>query len=174
MYHEELESLAKFIPGIKSLRFRMTFGDQYLTYLKVIQNLGLSRIDEVEYEGHRIVPLKFLKSLLPDPGSLAADCKGCTSIGCLIKGKRNGQHRPAFLYNVCSHEGAYHEVGSQAVSYTTGVPVVAAATLIAKGIWQGVGVLNIEQMNPDPFLAEAARLGLPWQVSEEIDWPPQE
>jgi saccharopine dehydrogenase (NAD+, L-lysine forming) len=166
LYHEELESLAKNIRGLKRIRFWMTFGESYLKHLEVLQNVGMTRIDEVEYEGKKIVPIKFLKALLPDPASLAAGYTGKTSIGCLCEGVKNGVRKRYFIYNVCDHEQTYKEVRAQAVSYTTGVPAVTGAVMMVTGTWKGAGVFNMEQLDPDPFLADVAKRGLPWQVEE--------
>jgi saccharopine dehydrogenase (NAD+, L-lysine-forming) len=165
MYHEELESLARFLPGVRRLRFWMTFSDRYLTYLNVLQDLGLTRIDPVDYDGHPVVPLKLLKQLLPDPASLAEAYTGRTSIACLIRGVRGGVEREHILYNNCDHAACYKEVGSQAISYTTGVPAVAGAVMLMTGKWAQPGVFNVEQLDPDPFLLEASNLGLPWYLA---------
>ena len=166
MYHEELESLAVHIPGVKRLRFWMTFSERYLTYLNVLSDLGLTRIDPVDYDGHPVVPLKLLKRLLPDPAVLGESYTGRTSIACLIRGIRDGEDREVTLYNNCDHEACYKEVGSQAISYTTGVPAVAGAVMLMTGIWRIPGVFNIEEFDPDPFLEQASRLGLPWHLAE--------
>lgn len=164
MYHEELESLARNIKGLKRIRFWMTFGEAYLTHLRVLQNVGMTRIDEVEYEGHKIVPLKFLKAVLPDPGSLAANYTGKTSIGCLIEGVKDGKFRREFIYNICDHGACFEEVGAQAVSYTTGVPAMIGAKLMMSKAWAKPGVFNIEQLDPDPFMDGLNKHGLPWKV----------
>ena len=164
MYHEELESLAKNIHGLKRIRFWMTFGESYLTHLRVLENLGLTSIDPVMYEGHPVVPLKFLKALLPDPGSLAEHYTGKTVIGCVIEGLKGGEHKRVFIYNVCDHAETYKEVNAQAVSYTTGVPAMIGAKMVLTGHWQGNGVFNMEQFDPDPFMEDLNRYGLPWQV----------
>jgi saccharopine dehydrogenase (NAD+, L-lysine-forming) len=166
LYHEELESLAKNIRGLQRIRFWMTFGEAYLKHLEVLQNVGMTRIDEVEFEGKKIVPIKFLKALLPDPASLAAGYTGKTSIGCLCEGVKNGVRKRYFIYNVCDHAETYKEVRAQAVSYTTGVPAVTGAVMMVTGAWKGAGVFNMEQLDPDPFLADVAKRGLPWQVEE--------
>ena len=166
LYHEELESLAKNLKGLRRIRFWMTFGEAYLKHLEVMQNIGITRIDEVEFEGHKIVPIKFLRALLPDPASLAANYTGKTSIGCLCEGVKNGQRKRYFIYNICDHAETYKEVRAQAVSYTTGVPAVTGAAMMVTGAWKGAGVFNIEQLDPDPFLADVARRGLPWHVEE--------
>ncbi|MCJ7830134.1 MAG: saccharopine dehydrogenase family protein [Desulfobacterales bacterium] len=168
LYHEELESLAQNIPGVQRLRFWMTFGEQYLTHLRVLQNVGMTRIDPVEFEGHAIVPLKFLKAVLPDPGSLGVNYKGKTNIGCLINGLRGGKPKQYYIYNVCDHAACYREVKAQAVSYTTGVPAMIGAMLVATGTWSGKGVFNMEAFDPDPFMAHLNRYGLPW-VETELD-----
>ncbi len=166
MYHEELESLVKHFPEIRRARFWMTFSDNYLKHLEVLQNVGLTRIDPVLYEGHEVVPLKFLKALLPDPASLGPLTKGRTCIGCLARGVKDGTERVFYLYNICDHEACYREVQSQAISYTTGVPAMIGAKQILTGTWRGAGVFNMEQFDPDPFMADLNRHGLPWTVRE--------
>ena len=166
LYHEELESLVKHIDGLKRIRFWMTFGDEYLTHLRVLQNVGMTRIDPIEYEGRKIVPLQFLKELLPDPSTLGENYTGKTSIGCLIEGRKNGEHRKVFIYNVCDHEKSWKEVRAQAVSYTTGVPTMVGAKMMLTKQWRGSGVFNVEQLDPEPFLEELALRGLPWHVKE--------
>ena len=166
LYHEELESLAKNIKGLKRIRFWMTFGESYLKHLEVLQNVGMTRIDEVEFEGHKITPIKFLRALLPDPASLAAGYSGKTSIGCLCEGIKDGKPKRYFIYNICDHAETYKEVRAQAISYTTGVPAVTGALMMVTKQWKGAGVFNIEQLDPDPFLADLAKRGLPWHVEE--------
>jgi len=166
LYHEELESLVKHIDGLKRIRFWMTFGDEYLTHLRVLQNVGMTRIDPIEYEGREIVPIQFLKALLPDPSTLGENYTGKTSIGCLIEGRKNGEPRNVFIYNVCDHEESWEEVRAQAVSYTTGVPTMVGAKMLLTKQWRGNGVFNVEQFDPDPFLEELAVRGLPWHVKE--------
>jgi saccharopine dehydrogenase (NAD+, L-lysine forming) len=166
LYHEELESLVQHLKGLRRIRFWMTFGDAYLKHLEVLQNVGMTRIDEVEFEGKKIVPIKFLRALLPDPASLAVGYTGKTSIGCLCEGVKDGKPRRYFLYNICDHAETYKEVRAQAVSYTTGVPAVTGAAMMVTGRWKGAGVFNMEQLDPDPFLADVARRGLPWHVEE--------
>jgi saccharopine dehydrogenase (NAD+, L-lysine forming) len=166
LYHEELESLAKHLPGLRRIRFWMTFGEAYLRHLEVLGNVGMTRIDEVEFEGKKIVPIKFLRALLPDPASLAAGYTGKTSIGCLCEGVKGGQRKRYFIYNICDHAETYKEVRAQAVSYTTGVPAVTGAKMMVTGAWKGAGVWNMEQLDPDPFLADLAQRGLPWHVEE--------
>jgi saccharopine dehydrogenase (NAD+, L-lysine-forming) len=167
MYHEELESLVKNLKGLKKARFWMTFSDNYLKHLEVLQNVGMTRIDPVIYNGVEIIPLKFLKALLPDPASLGAVTKGKTCIGCLIKGVKDGVAKQYFTYNICDHEEAFKEVGAQAISYTTGVPAMIGAMMILTGKWQGKGVFNMEQFDPDAFMEELNIRGLPWT---EIIW----
>ena len=162
MYHEELESLVKHIPTIKKARFWMTFSENYLNHLRVLENVGMTRIDPVMYNGQEIVPLQFLKALLPDPASLGPLTKGKTCIGCLIKGVKDGREKEYYVYNICDHEEAYREVKSQAISYTTGVPAMIGAKMMLTGKWSGKGVFNMEQMNPDPFMEDLSRYGLPW------------
>jgi saccharopine dehydrogenase (NAD+, L-lysine-forming) len=166
MYHEELESLAKHIPGLKRARFWMSFSENYLKHLEVLQNVGMTRIDPVSFQGQQIVPLKFLKALLPDPASLGPLTKGKTCIGCQVRGRKDGQRKTIYIYNICDHEACYREVKSQAISYTTGVPAMIGAKLMLTGQWAGQGVFNIEQLNPDPFMDALNIHGLPWQVIE--------
>ncbi|MDO9432148.1 MAG: saccharopine dehydrogenase family protein [Pseudomonadota bacterium] len=166
MYHEELESLAKFYPEIKRIRFWMTFGDSYLKHLEVLQNVGMTRIDPVMFEGREIIPLQFLKALLPEPSSLGPTTRGKTNIGTIATGEKNGEQKTFYVNNVCDHEAAYAETGSQAVSYTTGVPAMIGAALMLTGQWKGAGVFNMEQLDPDPFMDMLNQHGLPWQVKE--------
>ena len=154
------------LKGLKRIRFWMTFGESYLKHLEVMQNIGISRIDGVEFEGRTIVPIKFLRALLPDPASLAAGYSGKTSIGVLAEGTKAGKRKRYFIYNICDHAETYKEVRAQAVSYTTGVPAVTGAVMMVTGKWQGAGVFNMEQLDPDPFLEDVARRGLPWHVEE--------
>jgi saccharopine dehydrogenase (NAD+, L-lysine-forming) len=169
IYHEELESLVKNYPTLKRARFWMTFGQEYLTHLRVIQNIGMAGIEPIMFEGKEIVPIKFLKAVLPDPGSLGENYKGQTSIGCRIKGIKDGKEKTYYVYNNCSHEAAYAETGSQGVSYTTGVPAAIGAMMYLKGIWKKAGVYNVEEFDPDPFMAELNRLGLPWVELTNVD-----
>jgi len=166
LYHEELESLAKNLRGLKRIRFWMTFGEAYLKHLEVLQNVGMTRIDPVMFDGKPIVPIQFLKALLPDPASLAAGYTGKTSIGCLIEGVKDGQTKRHLVYNICDHAETYKEVRAQAVSYTTGVPAVTGAVMMVTGAWKKPGVWNMEELDPDPFLADVAKRGLPWHVEE--------
>ena len=163
MYHEELESLTKNIPTIKKARFWMTFSDNYLNHLKVLENIGMTRIDPVEYNGQEIIPLQFLKALLPDPASLGPLTKGKTCIGCLIKGIKDGREKKYYIYNICDHEEAYKEVRSQAISYTTGVPAMIGAKMMMTGKWMSNGIFNMEDNDPDPFMEDLNRYGLPWK-----------
>ena len=162
LYHEELESLVKHFPTIKRARFWMTFGQEYLTHLRVIQNIGMARIDEVDYNGTKIVPLQFLKAVLPNPQDLGENYEGETSIGCRIRGIKDGKERTYYVYNNCSHQEAYKETGMQGVSYTTGVPAMIGAMMFFKGEWQRPGVNNVEEFNPDPFMEQLNKQGLPW------------
>ena len=166
MYHEELESLVKHLPEMKRARFWMTFGDAYLTHLEVLQNVGLTSIEPITYKGQEIIPLQFLKAVLPDPGGLGERTKGRTCIGNIVTGEKDGSRVTKYLFNVCDHEKCYREVGSQAVSYTTGVPAMIGAALMLQGVWKGKGVFNMEQMNPDPFMDMLSEHGLPWEVRE--------
>ena len=166
MYHEELESLTRHFPVLERARFWMTFGDAYLTHLDVLQNVGMTSIEPVMYEGREIIPLQFLKAVLPDPGDLGKTTTGKTCIGNIVSGKHAGQPRTVYLYNVCDHEACFAEVGSQAVSYTTGVPAMIGATLMLNGTWRKPGVFNLEQFDPDPFMELLNKHGLPWQVTE--------
>jgi saccharopine dehydrogenase (NAD+, L-lysine forming) len=169
IYHEELESLVKNFPTLKRARFWMTFGQEYLTHLRVIQNIGMARIDEVEYNGVKIVPIQFLKAVLPNPGDLGENYTGWTSIGCRISGIKDGKQRTYYIYNNCSHEAAFKETGTQGVSYTTGVPATIGALLFMTGKWRKVGVCNVEEFDPDPFLEQLGKQGLPWVEKFDLD-----
>ena len=166
LYHEEIESLCRNIPGVKQIRFWMTFGDAYLQHLEVLQNVGMTSVKPIEFKGQKIIPLEFLKELLPDPASLAENYTGKTCIGCLIEGRKDGKKKKVFIYNVADHAESYKEVRSQAISYTTGVPASVGAAMIMSGKWHGKGVFNIEEMDPEPFLELLAEHGLPWNVLE--------
>ena len=166
MYHEELESLVKNIKGLKRIRFWMTFSDNYLKHLEVLQNVGMTAITPVLYEGREIVPIQFLKALLPDPASLGPRTKGKTCIGNVMEGVKDGKPRKIYIYNVCDHEECYREVGSQAISYTTGVPAMIGGMMILSGAWKKAGVFNMEQLDPDPFMEQLNLHGLPWEVKE--------
>jgi saccharopine dehydrogenase (NAD+, L-lysine-forming) len=163
LYHEELESLAKNIKGIRNIRFWMTFSDNYLNHLKVLQNVGMTSIEPIRFEGRMISPLHFLKAVLPDPASLGPRTKGKTNIGCIMQGIKDGKPKTYYVYNISIHEKCYEEVGSQAISYTTGVPAMIGAMMILKGIWKKPGVYNIEEFDPDPFMEQLNRQGLPWK-----------
>lgn len=167
MYHEELESLVQNIPGLKRIRFWMTFGQQYLTHLRVLENVGMTSIKPVRFEGREIVPLQFLKAVLPKPESLGEGYSGKTNIGCWMEGIKDGKPRRYYIYNICDHAACYREVRAQAISYTTGVPAVLGAKLLLDGKWRKPGVWNVEQFDPDPFMAEIGKQGLPWVES----WP---
>lgn len=163
LYHEELESLAVNIKGLKRIRFWMTFSDNYLNHLKVLENVGMTSIEPINYEGKEIIPLQFLKEILPDPASLGPRTKGKTNIGCIIQGTKDGKPKTYYVYNICDHQECYREVGSQAISYTTGVPAMIGAMLIMKGQWKRPGVYNVEEFDPDPFMDALNKYGLPWQ-----------
>ena len=166
LHHEELESLALNIKGIKRIRFFMTFGQSYLTHLKCLENVGMTSIEPIEFEGKQIVPLQFLKAVLPDPSSLGPRTKGKTNIGCIFRGKKDGKEKNLYIYNVCDHESCYKEVGSQAVAYTTGVPAMIGAMMLLTKTWDKKGVFNIEEFDPDPFMEALNKWGLPWVVEE--------
>jgi saccharopine dehydrogenase (NAD+, L-lysine-forming) len=170
LYHEEMESIVKHIPTIKKAQFWMTFSDNYLKHLEVLQNVGMTRIDEVEYNGQKIVPLQFLKAVLPDPGSLGPLTKGKTCIGVIARGLKNGQRKQVYIYNICDHEACYAETNSQAISYTTGVPAVVGGIMMLTGKWHKPGVWNMEQFDPQLFLDEVGPMGLPYVVVEG-EWP---
>ena len=166
LHHEEIESLALNIPGIKRIRFFMTFGQSYLTHLKCLENVGMTSIEPIEFEGHQIIPLQFLKAVLPDPSSLGPRTVGKTNIGCIFQGVKDGKPRNLYIYNVCDHQECYKEVGSQAVAYTTGVPAMIGAMMLLTGAWKGPGVFNIEEFDPDPFMDALNKWGLPWVIDE--------
>ena len=167
LHHEEIESLALNIPGIKRIRFFMTFGQSYLTHLKCLENVGMTSIEPIMYEGKEIIPLQFLKEVLPDPASLGPRTVGKTNIGCIFIGKKDGKEKKLYIYNVCDHQECYKEVGSQAISYTTGVPAMIGAMMIMNGTWNKAGVYNIEEFDPDPFMEALNKYGLPWKISED-------
>lgn len=167
LYHEELESLAVNIPGVERIRFWMTFSEKYLTHLRVLENVGMTSIEPIEFEGKMIAPIHFLKAVLPDPASLGPRTKGKTNIGCIIQGTKDGQPKNYYVYNVCVHEECYAEVGSQAISYTTGVPAMIGAKLLLEGKWKKPGVYNVEEFDPDPFMDALNKHGLPWKESFE-------
>ncbi len=171
LYHEELESLVKNFPSIKRARFWMTFSQNYITHLHVLENVGMTRIDAVKYKGMDIVPLEFLKAVLPEPSSLGENYKGQTSIGCQIKGIKDGQEKTYFIYNNCDHAESYREVRAQAISYTTGVPAMIGAMMVLEGKWSGAGVYNVEEFNPDPFMEMLNKHGLPWHEKVNLPLP---
>ena len=166
LYHEELESLVKNIKGLKRIRFFMTFGESYLTHMKCLENVGMLGIKEVEHNGQKIVPIEFLKTLLPDPASLGPRTKGKTNIGVVVKGVKDGERKKIYIYQVSDHEKCFKEVNSQAVSYTTGVPAMIGAKLMLEGKWNAQGVFNMEEFDPDVFMEELNKQGLPWQIKE--------
>ena len=166
LHHEEIESLAKNVPGVKRIRFFMTFGQSYLTHMKCLENVGMLSTSPIEYEGREIVPIQFLKALLPDPASLGPRTVGKTNIGCIFTGKKDGKEKTIYIYNVCDHQECYKEVGSQAISYTTGVPAMIGAALVVDKVWDKDGVFNIEEFDPDPFMDMLNQYGLPWVVDE--------
>ncbi|MEK5038395.1 saccharopine dehydrogenase family protein [Sporosarcina sp. FSL K6-3457] len=165
LYHEELESLALNMTGIKKIRFWMTFSESYLNHLKVLENVGMTSIEPILFEGKEIAPLQFLKAVLPDPASLGPRTKGKTNIGCIFQGIKDGKEKTYYIYNICDHQECYAEVGSQAISYTTGVPAMIGAMMILTGKWKKPGVHNIEEFDPDPFMDALNQYGLPWQES---------
>jgi len=169
LHHEELESLALNIKGIKKIRFWMTFSESYLNHLKVLENVGMTSIVPINFDGQEISPLQFLKAVLPDPASLGPRTKGKTNIGCIFQGVKDGKPKTYYVYNVCVHEECYAEVGSQAISYTTGVPAMIGAMMVMTGKWKKPGVYNIEEFDPDPFMDALNKYGLPWQESFDPD-----
>lgn len=162
LYHEEMESLALNIKGVRRMRFWMTFGDSYLKHLEVFRNIGLDSIEPIRFQGHEIVPLQFLKALLPDPASLGPHTTGKTNIGCIVKGYKDDMPVSRYVYNICDHQACYHETSAQAVSYTTGVPAMIGAMMMLSGKWMRPGVWNMEQFDPDPFMDALNHHGLPW------------
>ena len=167
LHHEEIESLALNIQCINRIRFFMTFGQSYLTHLKCLENVGMTSIEPIMYEGKEIVPLQFLKAVLPDPSTLGPRTKGKTNIGCIFIGKKDGKEKKLYIYNTCDHQECYKEVGSQAVAYTTGVPAMIGAMLVMNGTWQKPGVFNMEEFDPDPFMDALNKWGLPWKICED-------
>ncbi len=165
LHHEEIESLALNIKGVRRIRFFMTFGQSYLDHLKCLQNVGMTSIVPIDYDGKKIIPLQFLKAVLPDPASLGSRTKGKTNIGCIFRGIKDGKERTYYIYNICDHEACYWEVGSQAVAYTTGVPAMIGAMMLMTGKWKEPGVFNMEEFDPDPFMEALNRWGLPWKES---------
>lgn len=167
LYHEEEESLIQNIPGLERIRFFMTFGESYLTHLQCLKNVGMTSIVPIDFEGQQIIPLQFLKAVLPDPASLGPRTVGKTNIGVIFEGEKAGQPQRYYLYNICDHQEAYQETGAQAVSYTTGVPAMIGAAMVLQGHWKKPGVHNLEELNPDPFMVALNQFGLPWQ--EDFD-----
>ncbi len=165
LYHEELESLSANIRGLKRIRFFMTFGPSYLTHLQCLQNVGMTSIEPIEFQGQKIIPLQFLKAVLPDPATLGPRTKGKTNIGCIFTGLKDGKEKRYYVYNICDHQACYREVESQAISYTTGVPAMIGAMLLLNKSWKKPGVFNVEELDPDPFMDALNRWGLPWQES---------
>ena len=166
LHHEEIESLAKNVPGVKRIRFFMTFGQSYLTHMQCLEDVGMLSTSPIQYEGREIVPIQFLKALLPDPASLGPRTVGKTNIDCIFTGKKDGKEKTIYIYNVCDHQECYREVGSQAISYTTGVPAMIGAALVVDKVWDKDGVFNIEEFDPDPFMDMLNQYGLPWVVDE--------
>ena len=167
LHHEEIESLAKNIPGVKRIRFFMTFGQSYLTHMKCLENVGMLSTTPIEFEGQQIVPIQFLKALLPDPASLGPRTVGKTNIGCIFTGIKDGKEKTAYIYNVCDHQECFKEVGSQAISYTTGVPAMIGAMMMLNGSWIKPGVYTTEEFDPDPYMDALNKWGLPWQIINE-------
>ncbi len=165
LHHEEIESLAKNIPDVKRIRFFMTFGQSYLTHMKCLENVGMLSTTPVMYEGREIVPIQFLKALLPDPASLGPRTKGKTNIGCIFKGTKDGKEKTYYIYNICDHEECYKEVESQAISYTTGVPAMCGALMLLTGKWNKAGVYTVEEFDPDPYIEALGKYGLPHKES---------
>ena len=166
LHHEEIEALGKHFPEIKRIRFFMTFGQSYLTHMKCLENVGMLSTTPIDFQGTKIVPIQFLKALLPDPASLGPRTKGKTNIGCVISGEKDGKHKTIFIYNVCDHEACYRELGSQAISYTTGVPAMIGAALVLEGSWRKPGVFTTDEFDPDPYMDMLNKWGLPWVVVE--------
>lgn len=164
LHHEELESLGQNIKGIERIRFFMTFGQSYLTHLKCLENVGMTSIEPIVFEGKEIVPLQFLKAVLPDPASLGPRTVGKTNIGCIFQGTKDGEAKNIYIYNICDHQECYKEVGSQAISYTTGVPAMIGAMMVLTKKWKKPGVYNVEEFDPDPFMEQLNACGLPWHV----------
>lgn len=166
LHHEEIESLAKNIKGVKRIRFFMTFGQSYIQHMNCLQNVGMLSTTPINYDGKEIVPIQFLKALLPDPATLGPRTKGKTNIGCIFTGYKDGKKKSVYIYNICDHQECYREVGSQAISYTTGVPAMIGAMLVVKGVWNKAGVYNAEEFDPDPYMEALNKYGLPWKVEE--------
>ena len=166
LHHEEIEALARNIPGVKRIRFFMTFGQSYLTHMKCLENVGMLSTTPIEFNGQEIVPIQFLKALLPDPASLGPRTVGKTNIGCIFTGVKDGREKTIYIYNVCDHQECYKELGSQAISYTTGVPAMIGTALVISGIWNKRGTLTTDEFDPDPYMDMLTQYGLPWVVEE--------
>ena len=166
LHHEEIEALARNIPGVKRIRFFMTFGQSYLTHMKCLENVGMLSTTPIDFNGQEIVPIQFLKALLPDPASLGPRTVGKTNIGCIFKGVKDGREKTIYIYNVCDHQECYKELGSQAISYTTGVPAMIGTALVISGIWNKRGTLTTDEFDPDPYMDMLTQYGLPWVVEE--------
>ena len=166
LHHEEIEALAKNIPGVKRIRFFMTFGQSYLTHMKCLENVGMLSTTPMEFQGQQIVPIQFLRALLPDPASLGPRTVGKTNIGCIFTGVKDGKEKSIYIYNVCDHQECYREVESQAISYTTGVPAMIGAMMVVSGLWKKPGVFTTDEFDPDPYMEALNRWGLPWKVEE--------
>lgn len=166
LHHEEIEALARNIPGVKRIRFFMTFGQSYLTHMKCLENVGMLSTTPIDFNGQEIVPIQFLKALLPDPASLGPRTVGKTNIGCIFKGVKDGKEKTIYIYNVCDHQECYKELGSQAISYTTGVPAMIGTALVISGIWNKRGTLTTDEFDPDPYMDMLTQYGLPWVVEE--------
>ena len=167
LHHEEIEALGKHYPEIRRIRFFMTFGQSYLTHMKCLENVGMLSTVPIDFQGQKVVPIQFLKALLPDPASLGPRTKGKTNIGCVISGMKDGKEKTIFIYNVCDHEACYRELGSQAISYTTGVPAMIGTALVMSGVWQKPGVFTTDEFDPDPYMDMLNQWGLPWVVDED-------
>ncbi|MPN36422.1 Carboxynorspermidine synthase [bioreactor metagenome] len=167
LHHEEIEALGKHYPEIKRIRFFMTFGQSYLTHMKCLENVGMLSTTPIDFQGTKIVPIQFLKALLPDPASLGPRTKGKTNIGCVISGVKDGKPKTIFIYNVCDHEECYRELGSQAISYTTGVPAMIGTALVLDGAWRKPGVFTTDEFDPDPYMDMLNKWGLPWVAMED-------
>ena len=166
LHHEEIEALGRNFPNVKRIRFFMTFGQSYLTHMKCLENVGMLSTSPINFEGHEIVPIQFLKALLPDPASLGPRTVGKTNIGCIFTGKKDGKDRCIYIYNVCDHQECYKELGSQAISYTTGVPAMIGTSLVVNGAWKKPGVFTTDEFDPDPYMEMLNEYGLPWVVDE--------
>ena len=166
LHHEEIEALARNMPEVKRIRFFMTFGQSYLTHMKCLENVGLLRTDAIDFNGQQIVPIQFLKALLPDPASLGPRTVGKTNIGCIFTGMKDGKKRSIYIYNICDHQECYKEVESQAISYTTGVPAMIGAMMVLNGDWKKPGVFTTDEFDPDPYMEALNKWGLPWVVEE--------